>query len=53
VFAFRPGHEEYPVFHQAEVRRVVSNAVAWATPVEGATTARGESEVDPIEPLED
>jgi trehalose utilization protein len=30
IFYFSPGHETYPVFHQAEVRRVVANAVEWA-----------------------
>jgi trehalose utilization protein len=29
VFYFRPGHETYPVFQQAETLRVISNAVRW------------------------
>ena len=29
VFYFRPGHETYPVFEQAEPLRVVENAVRW------------------------
>jgi hypothetical protein len=29
VFYFRPGHETYPVFQQAEPLRVVENAVRW------------------------
>ncbi len=32
VFYFSPGHEIYPVYRQAEVRRVIANAVAWAAP---------------------
>lgn len=44
IFAFRPGHEEYPIFHQDEVQRVISNAVAWATPTDGATTRWGKTE---------
>lgn len=32
VFYFRPGHEIYPVFRQAENLRVVENAVRWAAP---------------------
>jgi trehalose utilization protein len=32
VVYFRPGHETFPVFHQAEVQQVVTNAVAWAAP---------------------
>ncbi len=27
VFYFRPGHETYPIFYQAEVRRILMNAV--------------------------
>ncbi len=30
VFYFRPGHETYPIFKQAEPLRVVENAVRWA-----------------------
>jgi trehalose utilization protein len=30
VFYFSPGHETYPVYKQAAIRRVLSNAVAWA-----------------------
>ena len=29
VFYFRPGHETYPIFQQAETLRVVENAVRW------------------------
>jgi trehalose utilization protein len=32
VFYFRPGHETYPTYHQAEVQRVIANAVRWARP---------------------
>ena len=30
VFYFSPGHETYPIYHQAEVRQVLRNAVRWA-----------------------
>jgi len=29
VFYFRPGHETYPVFKQAEVLRIIGNAARW------------------------
>lgn len=29
LFYFSPGHETYPVYYQAEVRRVIANAVEW------------------------
>ena len=32
VFYFRPGHETYPTFHQAEVQQILINAVHWAAP---------------------
>ena len=30
IFYFRPGHETHPIYHQAEVLKVISNAVRWA-----------------------
>ena len=30
VFYFRPGHETYPTYHDANVQKVIANAVAWA-----------------------
>ena len=32
IFYFRPGHETYPIYHQAEVQQVIANAVEWAAP---------------------
>jgi trehalose utilization protein len=32
VFYFRPGHETYPTYFDASVRRVIANAVRWARP---------------------
>jgi trehalose utilization protein len=32
VFYFRPGHETYPIFYQAEIQRIITNAVRWAAP---------------------
>jgi trehalose utilization protein len=34
VFYFRPGHETYPTYHDANVLRVIANAVRWAAPGE-------------------
>ena len=30
IFYFRPGHETYPTYHDADVRQVLRNAVHWA-----------------------
>lgn len=32
VFYFRPGHETYPTYHDANIQRVILNAVRWARP---------------------
>lgn len=32
VFFFSPGHETYPVYYQAEVKRILANGVRWAAP---------------------
>jgi trehalose utilization protein len=32
VFYFRPGHETYPTYHHAQVKRSIANAVTWARP---------------------
>jgi trehalose utilization protein len=32
VFYFRPGHETYPSYHDANVQKVIENAVRWAAP---------------------
>jgi trehalose utilization protein len=33
VFYFQPGHETFPIYHQAEVQQVITNAVRWCAPV--------------------
>lgn len=30
IFYFRPGHETYPTYHDANVQRVIANAARWA-----------------------
>jgi trehalose utilization protein len=39
IFYFSPGHETYPIYYQAEIRKVIANAVQWAyrEPQERAT----------------
>ena len=32
VFYFRPGHESYPIYKDANVLKVIENAVRWAVP---------------------
>jgi trehalose utilization protein len=44
IFYFRPGHETFPIYHQAEVQRVITNAVRWAAPGNGPVMKLGDSE---------
>lgn len=50
VFYFCPGHETYPIFHNAEIMKVIENAVRWAN---FAGSAQLENKVFNVrEPLE-
>ncbi|MBU6333901.1 MAG: ThuA domain-containing protein [Chloroflexi bacterium] len=48
VFYFRPGHESYPTYFDAHVRRVIANAVRWAAPSHGPRPVFGNAR--PLEP---
>lgn len=47
VFYFRPGHETHPIYYDAVVLRVISNAVRWSAPVNGPKPTFGR-----VQPLE-
>jgi trehalose utilization protein len=32
IFYFRPGHETYPIYYQAEIRKILAGGVCWAAP---------------------
>ena len=49
IFYFRPGHETYPTYHQAEVQRIISNAAIWAAPTGRPAPIYGKSE--PLEQI--
>jgi trehalose utilization protein len=49
IFYFRPGHETYPTYFHAGVRRVIANAVRWAAPSSGPRPQFGN--VQPLEAL--
>jgi len=34
IFYFRPGHETFPTYHNANVLRVIENAVRWCAPTD-------------------
>jgi trehalose utilization protein len=50
IFYFRPGHETHPTYFDANVRRVIANAVRWAAPGDGPVMKLGDSE-PPLERL--
>jgi len=33
IFYFRPGHETYPIFHNEQILKVITNAVRWGAPM--------------------
>lgn len=33
IFYFQPGHEEYPIFYDENVRQIIRNAVEWVCPL--------------------
>lgn len=47
IFYFRPGHESYPTYHDANVRKVIRNGIRWTAPI-GPAWERGKMHV-PIE----
>lgn len=49
IFYFRPGHEAYPTYYDANIQRVLANAVQWAAP--RATIADCCPMVAPLEKL--
>jgi trehalose utilization protein len=32
IFYFRPGHETFPTYHDANIQKIITNAVRWAKP---------------------
>jgi trehalose utilization protein len=41
IFYFRPGHESFPVYHNPDIQKVITNAVRWAAPSNGPLFKRG------------
>ena len=47
IFYFQPGHETHPTYFHPDVRRVIANAVGWATQPQGAPLVFGNRKVPP------
>jgi trehalose utilization protein len=41
IFYFRPGHETYPIYYDANVMKVITNAVRWAATPGGPKVVQG------------
>jgi len=51
VVYFRPGHETFPIFRNAAIQQVITNAVRWLAPSGCRVTPRVVNVKEPIEPL--
>jgi trehalose utilization protein len=49
VFYFRPGHETYPTYYNANVMQVIKNGIRWAAPSGAAAPIRGNQQ--PLEEI--
>jgi trehalose utilization protein len=52
IFYFRPGHETYPIYYDANVRRVIANAVVWAAPAGSPYHGKGRNIPEPLNRIE-
>jgi len=51
VFYFSPGHETFPIYHDANVRRIIANAVCWAAPGGSPYFGSGRRIQQPLSPI--
>lgn len=51
IFYFRPGHETFPTYHDANVQRVIANAARWAAPHTIMQEPFANIRRDPLEPV--
>jgi trehalose utilization protein len=51
VVYFSPGHETFPIYHNANVQRIIANAVRWAAPSGGLYIGQGRNIRQPLSPI--
>jgi trehalose utilization protein len=51
IFYFSPGHETFPIYHDARVRRIIANAVRWAAPGGSPYFGEGRRIEPPLSPV--
>ena len=52
IFYFRPGHETFPIYHNANVQRVLANAVVWSAPSGANYFGEGRNVAKPLSPIQ-
>ena len=51
IFYFQPGHEEYPIYRNEYVQKIIKNAIKWAKPVFKAEELRCIHAAEPLEKM--
>lgn len=51
IFYFRPGHETFPIYYDATVRRVLANAAIWLAPAGASYFGDGRHVREPLSPI--
>lgn len=51
VFYFRPGHEMFPIYHDANVQRILANATHWVAPGGAEYFGEGRRIIRPLSPI--
>lgn len=51
IFYFAPGHETFPIYYDANVQRVIANAVRWAAPSGSPYFGKGRRIEPPLSPI--
>jgi trehalose utilization protein len=51
IFYFRPGHETFPIYRDANVRRVIANAVKWLAPSGSPYFGQGRNIAQSLSPI--
>lgn len=51
IFYFSPGHETFPIYHDANVQKILGNAIRWAAPVCGFRPVWNENFKEGHEPV--
>jgi trehalose utilization protein len=51
IFYFRPGHETFPIYYDANVLRILANGIRWAAPGGSTYLGQGREISSPLSPL--